>query len=178
MEREGAREINHSLYQRSAASPGLDWFSELCSVTSPDLSPAASLCFCFLTQTQWDWAWHMREATMGGNRQDNLLTSESNTLSPYLWELSSRIPKRVSRVSWRNCGREQNKGEFVRVSWGIKLTSLFEHPHALSLNLKNSRSEIKSENNQYDECQACGSNSENLMAGLLWQSLSHRSPSA
>lgn len=42
-------------------------------------------------------------------------TSESNTLSPYLWELSSRIPKRVSRVSCRNW----KKGE-MSFKWTLK----------------------------------------------------------
>lgn len=44
-----------SLYQRSAAWPGWDWFSELWSVTSLDLFPPVGLCFCFLCLTQILW---------------------------------------------------------------------------------------------------------------------------
>lgn len=39
------------------------------------------------------------------------LTRESKTLSPYRWELSSKIPNRVSRVSWRNCGGTGGRGK-------------------------------------------------------------------
>lgn len=55
------------------------------------------------------------------------LTRESNTLSPYRWELSSRMPKSVSRVSWRNCGREQIKRGvlILSTSYDIELISLF-----------------------------------------------------
>lgn len=84
--------------------------------------PTVGLCFCFLT------GWRLRLGEGGNIKYEkrsfskSLLTSESNTLSPYLWELSSRIPKRVSRVSCRNCSREENKGSITLTALDLNLT--------------------------------------------------------
>lgn len=126
-ERRKRMEIDQSFYQCSAAEPGWDWFSGLCGVTSLDLSLSdGELVFLLSDSDLMRFCLMYKEKVETENRNPSmeitipLLTSESNTLSPYLWELSSRIPKRVSRVSCRNWGREQNKKEVCMCDMNFK----------------------------------------------------------